>query len=169
MVFLTQFDARDRIISNAGSRIKQLYEARVDNQGHIDLVESGTEDLYDYIQSFKESVDINTIVKRFAAGDTDVLARRQATYGDFTQLPGTYAELLNTVIQGENYFNSLPLETRAKFNHSSVSGWLLWITCKNLWKKWVFLVKRLRGQRLIPIPLLLPRRPRPTVKLNESR
>jgi hypothetical protein len=75
MVFSTQFDARDRIISNAGSRIKQLYEARVDNQGHIDLVESGTEDLYDYIQSFKESCDINTIVKRFAAGDTDVLAR----------------------------------------------------------------------------------------------
>ena len=118
MVFQTQFDARDRIISNAGSRIKQLYDARVDNQGHIDLVESGTEDLYDYIQSFKESCDINTIVKRFAAGDTDVLARRQATYGDFTELPRTYAELLNTVIQGENYFNSLPLETRAKFNHS---------------------------------------------------
>lgn len=118
MVFLTQFDARDRTISNVGDRIKQLYEARVDNNGTIDLVEAGRENLYDYIQSFKESCDINTIVKRFASGDTDVLARRQATYGDFTQLPGTYAELLNTVIQGENYFNSLPLETRAKFNHS---------------------------------------------------
>lgn len=118
MVFPTQFDARDRTISNVGDRIKQLYEARVDNNGAIDLVEAGRENLYDYIQSFKESCDINTIVKRFAAGDTDVLARRQATYGDFTQLPGTYAELLNTVIQGENYFNSLPLETRAKFNHS---------------------------------------------------
>lgn len=118
MVFPTQFDARDRTISNVGDRIKQLYEARVDNNGTIDLVEAGRENLYDYIQSFKESCDINTIVKRFAAGDTDVLARRQATYGDFTQLPGTYAELLNTVIQGENYFNSLPLETRAKFNHS---------------------------------------------------
>lgn len=118
MVFPTQFDARDRTISNVGDRIKKLYEARVDNNGSIDLVEAGRENLYDYIQSFKESCDINTIVKRFAAGDTDVLARRQATYGDFTQLPGTYAELLNTVIQGENYFNSLPLETRAKFNHS---------------------------------------------------
>ena len=118
MVFPTQFDARDRTISNVGDRIKQLYEARVDNNGTIDLVEAGRENLYDYIQSFKESCDINTIVKRFASGDTDVLARRQATYGDFTQLPGTYAELLNTVIQGENYFNSLPLETRAKFNHS---------------------------------------------------
>lgn len=118
MVFPTQFDARDRTISNVGDRIRQLYEARVDNNGTVDLVEAGRENLYDYIQSFKESCDINTIVKRFAAGDTDVLARRQATYGDFTQLPGTYAELLNTVIQGENYFNSLPLETRAKFNHS---------------------------------------------------
>lgn len=118
MVFPTQFDARDRTISNVGDRIKQLYEARVDNNGTVDLVEAGRENLYDYIQSFKESCDINTIVKRFASGDTDVLARRQATYGDFTQLPGTYAELLNTVIQGENYFNSLPLDTRAKFNHS---------------------------------------------------
>ena len=61
MVFSTQFDARDRVFSHAGDRIKQLYDARVDNQGHIDLVESGTEDLYDYIQSFKESCDINTM------------------------------------------------------------------------------------------------------------
>ena len=70
MVFPTQFDARDRIISNSGDRIKQLYEARVDNQGHIDLVESGTEDLYDYIQSFRESCDIKSgEVLEFVFGD----------------------------------------------------------------------------------------------------
>lgn len=116
--FPTQFDARDRICTNPGTGVKQLYEARVDNNGSIDLVESGVEDLYDFIQSFKESVDINTIVKRFAAGDTDVLAKRQAHYGDFTQFPSTYAEMLDAVIRGENYFNSLPLDVRKEFNFS---------------------------------------------------
>lgn len=33
-------------------------------------------------------------------------------------MPKTYAEMLNTLISAENQFNSLPLEERAKFDHS---------------------------------------------------
>ncbi|UPW41634.1 internal scaffolding protein [Peromfec virus RodF8_33] len=117
-MFRTQFDSHERIYSHPGARYKVLYSPVVDEFGHIDLEETGQEDLYEYIQSHAQSVDINVIIARYNRGDTEALQRVQGTYADVTNLPKTYAELLNTVIQGETAFMSLPLEVRARFNHS---------------------------------------------------
>lgn len=117
-VFRTQFDFRSSPASEPGSRIKVLYAPVFDSNGHMSLVESGKEDLYDYIQSHADSVDIHIILKRFAMGDVSVLSRVQGTYGDFTQMPKTFAEALNTLVAAEQYFNSLPVEVRQRFNHN---------------------------------------------------
>lgn len=117
-MFRTQFDPHSRVLSNAGSRIRKLYSAKVDAEGAIALVESGEENLYDYIQSFKDECDINLIVQRCMSGDVDVLSKRQGVYADVTDFPQTYAEVLQRVIDGKNAFDDLPLETRAKFDHS---------------------------------------------------
>ncbi len=118
MKFRTQFDERDRVCQNVGSRMRQLYTSSITEDGEIELIPSGVEDLYQMIQSHKDSCDVHVLMARYANGDVTALAQRQGSYGDFTQLPTTYAGLLNAVIAGENYFNSLPLETRAKFDHS---------------------------------------------------
>lgn len=117
MKFKTQFDPHDRVHCNKGDPVKILYGAVYDDVGRMNLEEKGRENLYDYIQSFAESVDIHVLLKRFANGETDVLSRVQGAYGDFTQLPNTYAEMLNVVRRGEDFFNELPVETRAKFGH----------------------------------------------------
>lgn len=122
--FKTQFSPHDRVITESGTKIKKNYQAYFDESGNRELREVSTENRYDYIQSFKDSVDIHVILKRFANGDKDVLTQRQGAYGDFTIMPKTYAELLNRVIDAENIFNSLPLEERAKYNHS-MAEWLI--------------------------------------------
>lgn len=116
--FATQFDSRDRVYAELGSRVKQLYSPMYDDQGRWYLEESGTEDLYGYIQSHKDSVDIHVLLKLYQLGDTSALQRVQGTYGDFTQAPKTFAEALNTMIAAEQYFLSLPVEARAQFNHN---------------------------------------------------
>lgn len=116
-VFTTQYNGR-RVRSNPGSRVHVLYAPVFDKQGHMILEESGSENIYDFIQSHKDSVDINVLLKRFANGETGVLSRAQGAYGDFTQIPGTYAEMLNKLIDGQNYFDSLPVDVRSKFDHS---------------------------------------------------
>lgn len=116
--FRDLYDQRERVIENSGSPVRVLYTSKVADDGNIELIPSGTENLYDFIQSHRDSVDIHVILQRFVNGDSAALSRVQGNYGDFTNLPSTYAELLNTMIAGENYFNSLPLETRAKFDHS---------------------------------------------------
>lgn len=114
----TQFQEHTRVHANPGSREKILYSPQFNDDGTMELIEAGKENLYEYIQSHKESVDINVILKRFARGDVTALQRRQAMFGDFSDAPSSYAEALNSMIVAEQYFNSLPLETRAKFDHN---------------------------------------------------
>lgn len=118
MAIKTQFMEHSRVHANPGNPVKVLYSPKFASDGSMELVEAGKENLYDYIQSHKESVDINVILKRYAQGDVSALQRRQAMFGDFSDAPSNYAEALNSMIVAEQYFNSLPLETRAKFNHN---------------------------------------------------
>lgn len=116
--FFTQYRPRTRFISNGGQRERILYQSKFDENGVMDLVECGKEDFYDFIQSHAESVDIHVILARFQNGDVDALSRVQGAYGDFTNMPTTYADLLNKVNEGQSFFNSLPVDIRAKFNHN---------------------------------------------------
>lgn len=116
--FKTQYDARDRIKSNPGNPIKQLYSGSYNERGQVELKEDGTEDLYAYIQSFAESTDIHAILRRFENGEVDVLEKVQGFYGDITEMPHTYAEALQRIADSEKVFMSLPVDVRAKFNHS---------------------------------------------------
>ncbi len=116
--FKTQYDARDRIQSHPGNPIKQLYSGSYNELGQVELKEDGTEDLYAFIQSFAESTDIHSILKRYQNGEVDVLEKVQGFYGDITEMPKTYAEALQRIADSEKVFMSLPVEVRAKFGHS---------------------------------------------------
>lgn len=118
MSFRTQYMDHPRLYQEPGSREKILYSPVFDRKGVMSLEESGVENLYDYIQSHAQSVDIHVLLQRYQQGDLTVLSRVQGTYGDFTQMPTTFAGALNTLIAAEQYFDSLPVEVRAKFGHS---------------------------------------------------
>ncbi len=117
-MFDTQYSPRERIAANPGNPIKTLYAGRYDANGRVVLEEKGTENLYDYIQSFADSVDINVILARFANGETDALSKAQGFYADVTDFPANMADALNRINQAEEMFKSLPLEVRQKFDCS---------------------------------------------------
>lgn len=116
--FATQFDKHARVHCNPGTPIKTLYGPIFDKNGVMSLKEIGKHNLYDEIQSHADSVDIYVLLKRYQQGDIGALSRVQGAYGDFTQMPHTFAEALNTMIAAEQYFMGLPVETRALFGHS---------------------------------------------------
>lgn len=118
MQFENQFRDHKRFLTGVGSREKISYEARYNPKGQLELHEKGKEDWYGYIQSHKDSVDIHVLLERFQRGDVDVLNRVQGFYGDITSMPSTFADALNIVRSSEEFFNSLPVEERAKFNHN---------------------------------------------------
>lgn len=118
MKFNTQYDKRASVFQEPGSREKIVYSPRYSDDGVLDLVATGKENIYDYIQSHKESVDIHVLLNRFVNGETDVLQRMQGFYADVTDMPKTYAEVLNAVIVGEETFSRLPVDIKQRFNNS---------------------------------------------------
>lgn len=121
--FKTQYDLHSRYFTNNGSRMKKEYIPQFDQFGNFDLVETGEVSLYDYIQSHKDSVDIHVIMSRFANGDVGALTKVQGAYGDFTNVPTTYADLLNKVLAAQRMFDSLSLEEKEKYG-MSMEKWL---------------------------------------------
>lgn len=114
--FRTQYDKPTRFHVEPGVRVKTLYGPIFDDNGVMHLVETGKHNLYAEIQSHAESVDIHVIMARYQNGDVEALSRVQGTYGDFTEMPTTFAGALNAMIAAEQYFLSLPPEVRAKYN-----------------------------------------------------
>lgn len=132
MKFKTQYDAHDRVAACVGSPVRIVYGGRYDANGRVVLEEKGKEDLYAYIQSFKDSVDINVILARFSNGDTEALSRAQGFYADVTEFPSNMADALNRINECEEMFKSLPLDVRQKFDCSfeqflSQSGSAEWL------------------------------------------
>lgn len=109
--------ANKRFLSNPGSPVHVLYAPKVNADGSIDLVESGYENTYDYIQSFERSTDLSVILTRISAGETQLLYQRPGSFGDFTKMPGTYAEALQLQIDSNNLFKSLPVDVKNKFDN----------------------------------------------------
>lgn len=119
----TQYDKNKRFISNAGCKEHILYSSRFNEDGQLELFEVGKQNIPEMINSHAESVDINKIIERFHEGDVSVLNRRPMMFGDFTELPKTYADVLNLARAGEEYFDSLPLDVKQKFNNN-FAEWL---------------------------------------------
>ncbi len=117
MEFRTILD-RQRITSNCGERFAPTYSLKVGEDGIRDLVETGKVDVYGKIQTYKDSCDIHVILERFVNGDESALSVNTPSFGDFTQYPTTYAEMLQRTHDAEEMFMQLPVEVRAEFNHS---------------------------------------------------
>lgn len=117
MTFRTQYSDSMRIHSNSGNRFVPNYDSSIDENGVLVLKEVGKYDLYDEIQSYKESCDIKSILARFALGETDVLEKYQGAYLDTTKFPTTYAEFQQQLIDANNMFDSLPAEIKRKFEN----------------------------------------------------
>lgn len=123
MKFETQYRERKRVLSNVGSPVKITFGGSYDADGRIVLQEKGRVNIYDEIQSHRDSCDINVIMRRVANGEPDLLSKVQGSYGDFTEFPSSYADMLNRVRDAEEIFERLPLAVRAEYDHS-VARWL---------------------------------------------
>lgn len=100
----------EEFVSPSGEFTRQLYKPILEKDGHLELVEDGIEMTYEKIQSYKDSVDINVIVSRFAAGDASALEQVSGTYGDFVQVPSSYMEALNTVVEARNAYEQTSMD-----------------------------------------------------------
>ena len=104
-------------VSDPGSPVEVVYAPKVLDNGEIELIETGLRNTDEEIQSYKDSTDIRLILARCEAGDYSGLNVKTPLYGDFTEMPKTYAEVLQLQIDSNNLFDSLPADVRYQFDN----------------------------------------------------
>lgn len=115
MEFSPQVRVRPRVFSAVGSRIVDVFQGKYNTSGVLELVKTGEKNIYEEIQSHKDSVDLQHLIVRAMNGEPEVLSRRQGVFCDMTNAPSNLAEMLNYVNMGRQEFESLPLDVRQKF------------------------------------------------------
>lgn len=108
--------------TSAGELVKPVYSGRYAPDGRLVLVETDSIDIKAEINSYKDMTDMSYILSRLACGDTSVLNTAQPLYGDFTNFPKSYVEMLQLVQSGEDAFTALSPEIRSKFDND-VGQW----------------------------------------------
>lgn len=117
----TQFSKHDRIETNPGNRLMDIYHPIIDKEsGHyeLDIDPMQTKDVYLEIQSHKDVCDIHKIVERYRAGDVDVLQRVQGMYGDLTVVPKNIFEFKEMEARLCESFDQLPVDIKQRFDNS---------------------------------------------------
>lgn len=104
-------------VSNPGSPEKPIYHGKVLPSGEIELVYDGVENIQEYIDSFEQETNIENIITRVNNGEIDLLHSAAGAYMDTVGMPKTYAEILQTVIDGQRTFEMLPIEIKEKFGN----------------------------------------------------
>lgn len=91
----------------------------IGKKGYPKLETCGKTNLYDQIQSHKESCDLASILRTFDIGSLPTLQYGDlGDISDFCDAPQSAGELLRLINDGELMFSQLPASVRAEFNNS---------------------------------------------------
>lgn len=118
-------EVKDMFLTPTGDRYRPVYTPEIAADGQIELVQTGVEDLQQYIDSFKDSCDISVMVQRYIAGDETALRSGNPVFMDLLGAPKTLADAYAINFRAEAAFNNLPADVRARFNnnfHTFLSG-----------------------------------------------
>lgn len=130
-------ELKDKFLTPTGDRYRPVYTSEIASDGQIELVQTGVEDLQQYIDSFRDSCDISVMVQRFLAGDETALRNGNPVFMDLLGAPKTLAEAYAMNFRAEAAFNNLPVDVREKFNNNfytflSGAGTKEWFDCLKL-------------------------------------
>lgn len=124
MKFRNKYD-RKVVFTCHGNEIEEEYELQVTEKGIKEPVKVGEINVREEINSHRDSVDLNLLIARFNAGDTEALNRRAASYFDATELPKTLAEAYRSLKMVKMYLINFLRKSKRNLIMITVS-FLIW-------------------------------------------
>lgn len=105
--------------SSCGRSVCPVYNyLPVDEEGRCKLVQVGEKNLQAEIDSWRESVEIHSLLERYFDGDVLALERRQAQFVDITGLPSDVHSWHDAAVTAETVFDSLSDDVRHFYGDS---------------------------------------------------
>lgn len=124
MKFRNQFTADSHVfISNPGSKIVADYGLVTAEDGSTTVGVVGEKNLDAIIQSNKDTGNVALLVAKYNAGDEEALNRVRGVYGDFRNMPSTYAEMVARLNECRSVFEALPVDIKEQFDNNPDVFW----------------------------------------------
>lgn len=101
-----------------GSPEKTVYSGEFDDEGKFSVQPVGKVNLYEEIQMYRDSCDINSILERYSAGDDSVLEKTNGFFADFSAFPDNYAGVFNLIESCRNFFDKMPASFKEKYGNN---------------------------------------------------
>lgn len=109
--------------SNSGKLIVDEYGLVTSDDGITSVDVVGQKNLDAIIQSNKDNGNIALLVARYNAGDTSALNKAYGVFGDFRNMPTTYAEMVSRLNECRVVFEGLPVEIKEQFENNPDVFW----------------------------------------------
>lgn len=124
MLFRNQFTGdSDVFISTPGAKIVAEYGLITDEDGSTSVGVVGEKNLDAIIQSNKDTGNVALLVAKYNAGDTEALNRVKGVYGDFRNMPTSYAQMVSRLNECRQLFESLPVDIKEQFDNNPDVFW----------------------------------------------
>lgn len=112
--FYSLSEPRPVEVNPAGDSVVQEYELEYSPRGVPHLVPTGTYDLYEVIQSFRDECDLGKIFQRYANGDVMALNKRQGVFVDISEMPQDIFEAAKLLDRVEAIYNGFSEDLRSR-------------------------------------------------------
>lgn len=106
---------KEKFVSEPGDRYRPIYTSQINDDGTLDLVQTGVEDLQEIYNSQRDTCDVSILAERFLAGDESALHRSNPVFLDLLGMPKTLMEAYQLQQRAADAFDTLPVEVREKF------------------------------------------------------
>ena len=106
---------KEKFVSEPGDRYRPIYTSQIMDDGTIELVQTGVEDLQEIYNSQRDTCDVSLLAERFLAGDESALHRGNPVFLDLLGMPKSLMEAYQLQQRASDAFESLPVEIREKF------------------------------------------------------
>lgn len=124
MKFRSQFTNDSNVfVSNPGSKIVAEYGLVTAEDGSTSVGVIGEKNLDAIIQSNKDTGNVALLVAKYNAGDEEALNRVRGVYGDFRNMPTTYAEMVSRLNECRAVFEALPVDIKEQFDNNPDVFW----------------------------------------------
>ncbi len=124
MKFRNQFTAdSNAFVSNSGSKIVAEYGLVTAEDGSTSVGVVGEKNLDAIIQSNKDTGNVALLVAKYNAGDEEALNKVKGVYGDFRNMPTTYAEMVSRLNECRTLFEALPVDIKEQFDNNPDVFW----------------------------------------------
>lgn len=115
--FFTAYNPPPDIPQDYSERTRPKYIPELDEDGVLNLVQHGYEDVYCLIQSHAAECDLKLLLQKCAArGDYSLIEQRKPIYGDLLGCPRDFTDAQNRILLAKKRYDSLSSDTRDLFD-----------------------------------------------------